>query len=238
MIRRNLREVLQNVQSVAAAVGRQSPRLVAVSKTFPSDAVVACYEEGQRHFGENYVNELVEKARQLAATCPEVRWHFIGRLQSNKIKKIVEVPNLWCVETLETEKHASVLQSAVSSVGTQLNVFVQVNTSGEANKGGVEPNEVGDLLRYIEQECPNLQLRGLMTIGSIAESSNNRAENADFQRLKDVRASVCKSLGRDEESLELSMGMSQDYETAIKYGSTNVRVGSTIFGARSYPPKS
>lgn len=85
MIKRNLQELLQNIQTVAASASRAPPRLVAVSKTKPSEAVVTCYEAGQRHFGENYVNELEEKSHALASTCPDIRWHFIGRIQSNKV---------------------------------------------------------------------------------------------------------------------------------------------------------
>ena len=140
-------------------------RLVAVSKTKPAAAIQAAFDDGQRHFGENYVQELLEKAPSLST---DIKWHFIGNLQSNKAKKIVkQVPNLFMVETVDTRKLAKTLNTAcVSAEREQLRVLVQVNTSGEETKGGVTPGgECVELAEYIQSECEGLQFSGLMTIG-------------------------------------------------------------------------
>jgi PLP dependent protein len=149
------------------------------------------------------------------------------------------VPNLYAVETVDSEKLATLLDNAWAAAGAaaqpprRLDVFVQVNTSGEESKYGVEPAEAPRLARHVVSSCPHLLFCGLMTIGQPDYTS--RPEN--FQALQDCRQAVCAELGCAEESVELSMGMSGDFEAAIAMGSTNVRVGSTLFGAREYPPK-
>ncbi|KAL4457402.1 hypothetical protein ABPG75_012267 [Micractinium tetrahymenae] len=211
-----LQEVTARLAAAATRAGRdRPPRLVAVSKTKPAEAVQEAYEAGHRVFGENYVQELVDKAPQLPADCA---WHFIGHLQSNKVKTLLEgVPNLAMLETVDSEKLANKLDSTV-------------NTSGEESKYGVEPKDCVALARHIHESCKHLRLAGLMTIGMPDYSS--RPEN--FQCLSDCRKAVAEALGLPEAELELSMGMSGDFEQAVEMGSTNVRVGSTIFGARVY----
>ncbi|KAH7293729.1 hypothetical protein KP509_28G039400 [Ceratopteris richardii] len=190
------------------------------------------YDAGHRHFGENYVQEILEKAPELP---DDIQWHFIGHLQSNKAKSLVGgVPNLFMVEGVDNVKVANNLDKAVASLGrVPLKVLVQVNTSGEESKYGVEPSECVDLAKHVKFQCPNLKLSGLMTIGMLDYSS--RPEN--FQSLIDCRKHVSKELEVPEDELELSMGMSADFEQAIEMGSTNVRVGSTIFGPRDYSTK-
>ena len=205
------------------------PRLVAVSKTKPASAVRDAYDAGQRCFGENYVQEIIEKSPELPQ---DIEWHFIGHLQSNKVKTLLEgVPSLCVVETVDSEKLANKLDAGVKTLGRlPLRVFVQVNTSGEESKYGVEPGKpCNDLCLHIHNNCPNLRLAGLMTIGMPDYSS--RPEN--FQCLIACRKEVTNCIGVDENSLELSMGMSGDFVQATEMGSTNIRVGSTIFGARA-----
>jgi hypothetical protein len=206
---------------------------VAVSKTKPADAVREAHAAGQRHFGENYVQELVAKAGELPA---DINWHFIGTLQSNKARTLLSVPNLFCVETVDRQKTASALSKAVEAAGraSPLRVLVQVNTSGEESKSGCAPDEAPDLAAFVVEECPQLELAGLMTIGAPDDSE----EPVAFQTLESARAEVAQRLGMPYESLELSMGMSDDFETAIRMGSDSVRVGSLIFGARDYSTKS
>ncbi|GIL44217.1 hypothetical protein Vafri_1741 [Volvox africanus] len=179
---------------------------------------------------------MLDKAPALPS---DIHWHFIGHLQSNKVKAIVEtVPNLAMVETVDSTKLADKLNRAVEVAGRTepLRVMVQVNTSGEESKFGVDPGACVALAKHIVQSCPKLRLAGLMTIGMPDYSS--RPEN--FQCLSECRAKVATELGLAPGDLELSMGMSGDFEQAIEMGSTNIRVGSTIFGAREYParPKS
>lgn len=229
-IANSLAVVLRQASEASQRVGNTiAPRLVAVSKTKPVADLQAAYDAGQRHFGENYVQEIVEKSPELPN---DIQWHFIGHLQSNKVKALLEgVPSLSCLETLDSEKLANKLNSMVENLGRDpLSVYVQVNTSGEESKYGVEPGEdCVALCKHVATLCPHLRLAGLMTIGQPDYSS--RPEN--FETLKKCRKEVCQALGQDEQGLELSMGMSGDYVQAIEMGSTNIRVGSTIFGRRS-----
>ncbi|KAK9450563.1 uncharacterized protein V1518DRAFT_426458 [Limtongia smithiae] len=228
-------------EKVAAAAKRNvvnAPvvRLVAVSKLKPASDILGLYKTcGQEHFGENYVQELVEKAKVLPA---EIKWHFIGSLQSNKCSMLAEIPNLYAVETVDSLKKARRLNDARPAGMSPLNVFIQVNTSGEASKSGLAPGaDVDELAAYIARECARLTLKGLMTIGSVAmsQASGHGAalENTEFAVLVAQKARLEAALGLS--GLELSMGMSEDYERAIAQGSTSVRVGSLIFGAR--PPR-
>ncbi|XP_015959063.1 uncharacterized protein LOC107482979 [Arachis duranensis] len=229
----SLRSVVQRVHQAAERSARtpQQVRIVAVSKTKPVSVIREVYDSGHRCFGENYVQELVEKAPQLPE---DIEWHFIGNLQSNKAKLLVNsVPNLEYVETVDDEKIANCLDNAVANLGRKpLKVFVQVNTSGETSKFGVDPAECVDLVKYVkDRQC--LEFCGLMTIGMPDYTST--PEN--FKTLWNCRSEVCKAIGIPEDQCELSMGMSADFEQAIEMGSTNVRIGSTIFGAREYPKK-
>ncbi|KAJ2846051.1 hypothetical protein IWW36_004529 [Coemansia brasiliensis] len=222
-------EIASNLGEVQAAVEHSQKvqsRLVAVSKYKPGSDIMAAYNLGQRHFGENYVQELCEKSAALPA---DIKWHFIGRLQSNKCKALAGIPNLWAVETIDSAAKAHKMNDAWRNAGNQnqLNVFVQVNTSEEQNKGGVEKSDVESVVQEIIGSCAGLCLKGLMTIGSI-EGSQKRP-NPDFLALVALRDELKHSIGVD---LELSMGMSDDFEHALELGATNVRVGSKIFGAR------
>lgn len=209
-------------------------RLVAVSKTKSALCVQNAYACGLRIFGENYAQELMSKCKQLP---DDVSWHFIGHLQSNKAKDLVtEVQNLDFVETVDSEKLANKLSSAVQESPRKdrpLNVLIQVNTSGEFSKSGLAPDDkVGVLAKHIVDKCPGLKFRGLMTIGM--PDFTSRPQN--FICLWKLRVSVAKVLDVEPETLELSMGMSGDFENAIVLGSTNVRVGSTLFGVRKKKP--
>lgn len=216
------------------------PRLVAVSKTKPIDMILEAYRAGHRHFGENYVQELCEKSSSpiILKECPDIRWHFIGNCQSNKSKDLMRCPNLAMMETIVSQKLAKKLNSHAGSV-EKLPVMIQVNTSGEANKNGLEPDESVECAQFIQKECPNLKFVGLMTIGDIGNSlaASDKGENPDFAKLRETRALVAKELNLAESDIELSMGMSSDFEEAVRMGSTSVRVGSSIFGERLYPTK-
>uniref|UniRef100_A0A4W4HTF8 Pyridoxal phosphate homeostasis protein n=2 Tax=Electrophorus electricus TaxID=8005 RepID=A0A4W4HTF8_ELEEL len=217
-----------------------APRLVAVSKTKPPDMVVEAYKHGQRNFGENYVNELVEKASHplILSSCPEIKWHFIGHLQKNSVNKLLGVSNLYMVETVDSVKLADKVnnswQKLRQSSTQRLKIMVQINTSGEESKHGLHPNETVNTVKHIVSQCPALDFAGLMTIGRYGYDLSE-GPNPDFQLLLKHREEVCECLKLPVEQVELSMGMSADFEHAIEVGSTNVRVGSTIFGTREYP---
>ncbi|KFK43458.1 hypothetical protein AALP_AA1G127800 [Arabis alpina] len=229
-----LRSVFQRVNQAAEKAGRVSDRIrvVAVSKTKPVSLIRQVYDAGHKSFGENYVQEMIEKAPQLPE---DIEWHFIGNLQSNKVKPLLTgVPNLAVVESVDDDKIANTLDRVVGNIGRKpLKVMVQVNTSGEESKFGVEPSGCVGLAKHVKEACLNLEFSGLMTIGMADYTST--PEN--FKMLAKCRSEVCKELGIPEEQCELSMGMSGDFELAIELGSTNVRIGSTIFGAREYPKK-
>ncbi|KAI8211593.1 Pyridoxal phosphate homeostasis protein [Colletotrichum sp. SAR 10_76] len=235
---------LQAVQErVTAVAAGRNVRLVAVSKLKPANDVLALHQATppQLHFGENYAQELGQKAELLPRS---IQWHFIGGLQSTHAKKLAKIPNLFCVSSVDTLKKAQLLNTsraeliASSPDAAPLGIHVQVNTSGEESKSGASPGEeTVALCRAVENDCPSLRLLGLMTIGAIARSkaTTPENENEDFLCLREQRDLVTKELGLDRE-LELSMGMSEDFEGAVRLGSGEVRVGSTIFGERG--PKS
>jgi pyridoxal phosphate enzyme (YggS family) len=208
----------------------QSVRLVAESNTKPCGLIRACVEAGHLHFGENYIQELVAKA----PLCPpEIQWHFIGHLQSNKVKKLLEVPNLWAIETVDSEKVARMISVNIHPPRPPLNIFIQANTSGEESKSGLSAGEAVALAETISNDktgaYSNIRLVGFMTIGKLGGDATE-----DFKALSDIRRKAAEKLKVPEASFELSMGMSSDYDVAMKLGSTNVRVGSTIFGERDY----
>ncbi|CAL1531850.1 unnamed protein product [Lymnaea stagnalis] len=242
-IARQLKQVCDKVQAAAARrpqhLQYSVPRLVAVSKTKGTDLVIEAYNAGQRHFGENYVVELYEKSNDIEIQdhCKDIKWHFIGRLQRNKVPKILEVPNLFVIETVDSERLAKALNDGWGRLKKTetLQVMAQVNTSGEGNKNGCSPQDTTKLVQYIREKCPSISLIGLMTIGSFDHDLNNQDKKRELFSLCAVRKEVCDALNISEKDLELSMGMSADYEHAIEVGSTNVRVGSTIFGDRGPP---
>lgn len=222
-------------------VANSIPRLIAVSKLKPNSAIIEAYECGQKFFGENYIQELETKSNssEILERCPDIKFHFIGHLQKNKVPKLLNVRNLHMIETIDSVKLADQINRAIEKqvqqqiplhfCGSNLNVMIQVNTSGEEQKNGIEPEEAPQLAEHIIKDCTHLHLAGIMTIGSIGGSSH------DFRKLYETRESICKYLSMNAENLELSMGMSGDFEEAIEMGSTNVRVGTLIFGER--PPK-
>ncbi|KAL7531581.1 hypothetical protein ACHAXR_007308 [Thalassiosira sp. AJA248-18] len=232
----NISSVRQRMEDAISSNDRpaESVRLVAVSKTKPLELLQAAYETGQRVFGENYAQELMTKSKEMPE---DVSWHFIGPLQSNKaapLVKTVGLNKLACIETVSTLKLAAKLNRAVETLNEdaeekkKLGIYIQVNTSGEESKSGVTPGgEVSDLVKKISEECPWISIDGLMTIGAPGDYSC-------FDTLSSCRDEVSAVLGKDSNELELSMGMSGDFEVAIARGATSVRVGSTIFGERDY----
>ncbi|XP_021352291.1 proline synthase co-transcribed bacterial homolog protein-like isoform X2 [Mizuhopecten yessoensis] len=215
------------------------PRLVAVTKTKPAEAIISAYECGQRYFGENYVHEMVEKVQNPEILqLSEIKWHFIGHLQRNKVGKLLTVPNLHVVETVDSTKLAGSLDNGWKRLNKPhpLKIMIQVNTSQEENKGGCDPDKIVEIYKFVKETCINLEVTGLMTIGSFNHDLS-QGPNPDFQSLYQCREALCREIGINVDQLELSMGMSADYEHAIESGSTNIRVGSTIFGSREVKKK-
>ena len=225
-VAQGLREVGARVEAAAAAAGRKAGEvtLVAVSKTFPADALRAAAACGQRHFGENYVQEARTKQDALAEL--GLVWHFIGPIQSNKTREIAE--HFDWVHGIEREKIARRLSEQRPPALPALNVCIQVNVSGEASKSGVAPDEAAALADLVSA-LPGLKLRGLMAIPEPGGDSRAR-----FRLLRMLRDTLnARGLALDT----LSMGMSGDFEIAIAEGATLVRVGSAIFGKRNHDNK-
>jgi pyridoxal phosphate enzyme (YggS family) len=221
-----LRAVIERIATAARVAGRDpgSVSLVAVSKTFPADAVAAVHAAGQAAFGENYVQEAVEKIGSLGPRRGEMEWHFIGPIQSNKTRAIAEQFD-W-VQSVERLKVAQRLSEQRPAELAALNVLLQVNISGEGSKGGVAPADVEALARAVGR-LPRLKLRGLMAIPEPEDDAARQrvplaAMRALFDRLR--------AAGVDIDTL--SMGMSADLESAVLEGSTMVRIGTAIFGER------
>jgi pyridoxal phosphate enzyme (YggS family) len=222
----NLQAVANRIEKAAREAGRapESIHLLAVSKTFPADAVRAAAQAGQRCFGENYVQEGIAKIEQLSELGLE--WHFIGPLQSNKTKLVAE--NFDWVHSIDRLKIAERLSAQRPTHLKPLNVCIQVNVSGETSKSGAALNEVQQLAQAIAQ-IPGLQLRGLMSIPE--PTLDMQLARKRFASLRELRDEI----NRDGLTLDtLSIGMSQDLEAAIMEGATIVRVGTAIFGERHY----
>ncbi|MGZ8290965.1 MAG: YggS family pyridoxal phosphate-dependent enzyme [Telluria sp.] len=229
-IAQNLQAVDSRIVAAANAGGRKrnDVRLLAVSKTFPPEAVIEAIAAGQRAFGENYLQEALDKQQAVAAALPgeRVEWHFIGPIQSNKTRPIAA--NFDWVHTVERLKIAQRLSEQRPPELAPLNICLQVNISGEASKSGISAPELGALAREVAR-LPRLRLRGLMAIPE--PESDHARQRASFARLRAMFDALCADgLVLDT----LSMGMSADMDAAIAEGATIVRVGSAIFGSRSY----
>ena len=218
-------EVKVRIAHAASKVGRDpnSVRLLAVSKTFPPEAIRAVHALGQRAFGENYVQECAEKIDALA-DLTDIEWHLIGPLQSNKAT--LAAKRFDCVQTIDRVKIAERLSRARPADAPPLDVCVQVNASGEASKSGVDPAEAVALARAVAA-LPRLRLRGIMGIPEPTEDIARR--RAQFRVLRGC-LDGCRAAGLATDML--SMGMSADLEDAIAEGATLVRVGTAIFGER------
>tara|TARA_B110000091_G_C13705398_1_gene428107 strand:- start:106 stop:789 length:684 start_codon:yes stop_codon:yes gene_type:complete len=198
-------------------------KLLAVSKTKPVSDIVQAYEAGQRLFGENYVQEGVEKI-QMLQSLDDIEWYFIGPLQSNKTRLVAE--NFDWVQAIDRLKIAKRLNDQVIP-NKKLNVCIQVNIDDDENKAGIDVNELHDFAKAIN-ELPNLSLRGLMTIPKANQSQAQ--QTASFEHM----AALFNNLKKQYSSVDtLSMGMSGDMQNAIDNGSTMVRIGSAIFGLRN-----
>ncbi len=228
----NLQGVRRRIRSAveAAQRGIASVELIAVTKTFPATAVLEALADGQRAFGENYVQEAIEKMAAVESrratrgtTAPE--WHFIGPIQSNKTRAIAT--HFDWVHGVDRPKIAERLSAQRETGRGDLNVLIEVNLDGEASKSGVAPDEVAALGRTIVA-LPRLRLRGLMAVP--AARADPPSQRAVFAALRHVAERL---RGEGLPCEHLSMGMSGDFESAILEGATMVRIGSAIFGTRS-----
>lgn len=226
-----LAQVKEAIEAAAARAGRPGGvRLVAVSKTMPAERIAEAYAAGQRLFGENRVQEGVEKVEALRDTAPGVQWHLIGHLQTNKAKAAVESFDM--IESVDSLRLAEKLDERAGAVGRSLPVLLEVNVAGELSKSGLSVDELRQVWRRV-LELPHLKVRGLMTVAPIADDPVT--VRPVFRTLRELRDEIQEASGR-REIAELSMGMSGDFEVAIEEGSTIVRVGRAIFGERPARP--
>ncbi len=223
-IAHNLTQVLNRIQAAAMGCGRkaQDITLLAVSKTQSSQAIREAHGAGQCAFGENYLQEALEKIEALQTL--NLQWHFLGPIQSNKTRPIAE--HFHWVHSLERENIAKRLNDARPAALGPLNVCIQVNADGQASKAGVAISEVAELANVI-QRLPNLRLRGLMAI------PNPENPGPAFTAISALRQELNQQYGWQLDTL--SMGMSDDLDLAVAAGSTLVRVGTAIFGPRNSP---
>lgn len=227
-LRRNLADVRTRLHAAAARAGRD-PRevtLVAVSKTHPPEAVRAAYAAGQRVFGENYGQELRDKAAALA-DLPGLEWHFIGPLQRNKVKYAVGTAAM--VQSVDSVELMDELQRRADPRGLDLPCLVEVNIAGEHTKSGVPPDEIPSLLGAFAAR-PRLRCLGLMTMPPFVDDPEESRPH--FRALRALRDALATPPRPGVELRHLSMGMTQDFEVAVEEGATIVRVGTAIFGAR------
>lgn len=227
-ISQNLAQIQQQIESLSAEFQRENVRLLAVSKTKPVSAIEEAIQAGQKAFGENYVQEGVEKIAYFNQQA-DLEWHFIGPLQSNKTK-LVAAHFDW-IQTVDRLKIAQRLSEQRPAGKAPLNVLIQINISDEASKSGIAPEEMLPLAKEIAL-LPNLKLRGLMAIPKPEhEPAQQKIALGKMQQL-------FNRLQTEFEGIDtLSMGMSDDMAAAIECGSTMVRIGTAVFGARDYGVK-
>lgn len=202
--------------------------IVAVSKTFLPEDVEIALEAGIRTFGENYAQEIRDKIKFFEEKSKKPSWHFIGHLQSNKVKYLI--PHVHLIHTVDSISLAEEIDRKAEQFSKIQNILVQVNTSGEPSKSGLEPDDSISFVKEI-QKFKSLNSIGLMTIGTF--SDDEKIIRNEFTLLRNLKDEINRSLGINKLT-ELSMGMSHDYLIAIEEGATILRIGTAIFGSRSY----
>lgn len=219
--------VLDNIKKACERSGRnpEDITLISVTKTHGAELINEAIDAGAKDIGENKAQELCNKYDDVKP----VRWHFIGHLQTNKVKTIVD--KVVMIHSVDSDKLASEIDKRAKSSGVVMDILVEINIGMEDSKSGATEEEARDLIKKIRDEYQNLRVRGLMCVPPITDNPENSRRY--FRKLKDIFESI-KELSEDEYFDTLSMGMSGDYEVAIEEGATVVRVGTAIFGAREY----
>ena len=230
-IEANMEKVSRRIEAACRASGRdpKEVRLIGVSKTKPVEAMLSAYEAGLRDFGENYVQEVLEKAPELPE---DLRLHFIGHLQTNKAAKLL--PHICMLHSLDSLHLAEELEKQLAKHPERgrLPVLLEVNIAGEESKGGCTPDQAG-ALALLTRELPHVRLRGLMAIPPISPEPG--ANRPYFAAMRQLFVDIKANMGDNQDNMDcLSMGMSGDYPDAIAEGATLVRVGTALFGPR--PP--
>ena len=226
MIEDQLLHVRERIASACQRVGRDPDEvtLIAVSKTKPIEALLEAYRCGARDFGENKVQEIIEKEPQMPK---DARFHMIGHLQTNKVKQILRQAVL--IHSVDSVRLAEEIENQAQKADLTVSILLEVNVAGEESKFGFSPEKVEDAVRIIKN-LSHVKIRGLMTIAPFVE--NSEENRIIFKKLYQLSVDI-KSKNIDNVTMDvLSMGMTGDYETAVEEGATMIRVGTGIFGAR------
>lgn len=228
MVAENLEIVRKRIQNACRRCNRMPEDiiLVGVTKTFGPETVQQAIAAGLFDVGENYVQELTDKRKQVPDEA--VRWHFIGHLQSNKVKYLAGFIHL--IHSVDNDSVAGEIHKRGEKVGRTIDVLIEVHTTDEATKFGVRPDKTLELIRRISQ-FEHLRVRGLMTMGPFSDDPND--SRPSFQQLAALQKDIAREGIRNVTMDHLSMGMSHDFEVAIEEGATIVRVGTAIFGERT-----
>jgi PLP dependent protein len=227
MIAENLKNLRKCIEQACKKCGRRSEdvQLVAVSKTFPVGAIQEAVVAGHIDFGENYVQELQEKRKELVEH--SLRWHFIGHLQSNKVKYIAEYIHL--IHSVDDMGLGREISKRAEQYKRIQNILVEVHTTDEATKYGVPPNKTVELIKELSL-LQNLHISGLMTMGPFSDDPNDSRQS--FRQLVELKREIVSEGIENVHMQHLSMGMTHDFEVAIEEGSTIVRIGTALFGRR------
>lgn len=229
-ILQNLNIIQDRINQACNEAGRapNEVKLLLATKTVAPENIQIAINTGYKLLGENKILEGLEKYEQLS--CPDCKWHIIGHVQTNKVKHILKYADV--VQSVDRLKLAEKLQNRCDHDERDIDIFIQVNTSYEKSKFGVAPEKALELIKHVS-EFPRLHIKGLMTIG-ILSSKDDKVRDC-FKLLKEIQQKAIALQIPNTSFSELSMGMSNDLELAIREGSTMVRVGTAIFGARPYP---
>lgn len=231
----NILNVKKNIETACASVGRSPSEvtLIAVSKTKPLELLREAYDAGARDFGENKVQEMLDKMDQMPS---DVRWHMIGHLQRNKVKYIID--KVYMIHSVDSVRLAEEISREALKHGVTVNILAEINIAREESKFGMDPDEAETFVRELAK-LPGICLKGLMTIAPYVE--NGEENRIYFRGLKQLSVDITdKNTDNNSNYIldTLSMGMTGDYMTAVEEGATYVRVGTGIFGERDYKKES
>ena len=228
MIAENIRSVEQRIQAACARAGRRRDEvtLICVTKTMPVTDLQEAYDEGQRNFGENRVQEITEKYPLLP---DDIRWHMIGHLQRNKVKYLMD--RVVMIHSVDSASLARTISKEAVKAGRTMDILLEVNAAGEESKFGLAYEEVLPLVREIAS-LPGLHICGLMTVAPYTDDPETNREF--FKKLRDLSVDIDRQSIDNVSMHTLSMGMTGDFEVAIEEGATHIRVGTAIFGKRDY----
>lgn len=232
IIQQNIEHVQERITRACERVGRNpnEVQLILATKTVNSDRILKSVDLGYKMIGENRVQEAEEKMNQMGKRAEELQWHFIGHLQSNKVNNVVRFATV--VQSIDRMKIVRKMNRRLKKVNKEMDVFIQVNTSGEESKYGLHPTKT---LEFVEKasEYNRLNIKGLMTIGLF--SNDWQKVRTGFRKLRELRDMIAAQKIKGVQMEHLSMGMTNDFEIAIEEGATMIRVGRAIFGERDTP---